>query len=160
MNPSGARRAWCVPALGCLWLAGCHGPQRSEGERLARTYCAACHAFPEPQLLDKATWQSGVLPAMALRLGVPTTSSFNEVLRNPNLTVLTQAVSAEDWGKIVAYYREQSPDTLPYQSLPAQPQVDPALFQAGPFVPRMQSSGIITLLKIDPAHERIFVGEA
>ncbi len=97
---------------------------------------------------------------MALRLGVPTTSSFNEVLRNPNLTVLTKAVSAEDWGKIVAYYREQSPDTLPYQSLPAQPQVDPALFQAGPFVPRMQSSGIITLLKIDPAHERIFVGEA
>jgi len=97
---------------------------------------------------------------MAQRVGVPTQSSFNEALRNPNLTVLTKAVSAEDWGKIVAYYRDHSPDTLPYQSLPAQPQVDPGLFRAGPFVPRMQSSGIITLLKTDPAHERIFVGEA
>src|SRR5438093_13320515 len=140
MNPSGARRAWCVPALGCLWLAGCHGPQRSEGERLARTYCAACHAFPEPDLLDKHTWQSGALPAMAPRLGVSTTTSFNEALRNPYMTVLSKAVSAGDWDKIVRYYRERSPDTLPYQPLPAQPRVDPDLFRPGPVVPRLHSS--------------------
>ena len=33
-------------------------------------------------------------------------------------------------------------------------------FKTGPFVPRMQSSAIITLLKTDTIHERIFVGEA
>ncbi len=76
------------------------------------------------------------------------------------MTVLSKAVSAEDWDKIVRYYRERSPDTLPYQSLPAQPRTDPEFFKVGPLVPRMQSSGIITLLKTDPAHERIFVGEA
>jgi len=110
--------------------------------------------------LDKATWQTGVLPAMAPRLGVHTTSSFNEALHSPYMTVLTKAVSAEDWGKIVRYYREQSPDALPYQSLPAEPQLDPGFFKTGPFVPRLPSSGIITLLKTDTVHERIFVGEA
>jgi hypothetical protein len=163
MAGSAAVHRICLPTgalvLACVSLARCHGPYSSEGESLARTYCAACHVFPEPQLLDKATWQSGVLPAMAPRLGVPTTSSF-EALQNPNMIVLTKAVSAEDWGKIVRYYRDQSPDTLPDQSLPAEPQVDPGFFKVGPFVPRMQSSGIITLLKTDTAHERIFVGEA
>ena len=88
-------------------------------------------------------WQTGVLPAMAPRLGVHTTSSFNEALHSPYMTVLTKAVSAEDWGKIVRYYREQSPDALPYQSLPAEPQLDPGFFKTGPFVPRLPSSGII-----------------
>jgi hypothetical protein len=143
-----------------LSLASCNGPHKSEGEKLARNYCAACHAFPEPRLLDKKTWQSGVLPQMAPRLGVSTKSSFDEAFRNPHLMVLTKAVSEQDWKKIVEYYLELAPDILPYQSLPAQPQVDPDFFSTGPFVPRMQSSGIITLLKTDPAHERVFVGEA
>jgi hypothetical protein len=147
-------------ALVCFSLASCNRPHRSEGEKLARTYCALCHAFPEPQLLDKKTWQEGVLPQMAQRLGVSTKSSFNEAFRNPYLMVLPNAVSEEEWEKIVRYYRELAPDTLPYQSLPAQPQVDPDFFKTGPFVPRMQSSAIITLLKTDTIHERIFVGEA
>lgn len=97
---------------------------------------------------------------MAQRLGVSTGSLFSEVSRNPHMMVLTRAVSEEEWEKIVRYYRDLAPDTLPYQSLPAQPQVDPTFFKTGPFVPRMQSSAIITLLKTDPIHERIFVGEA
>jgi hypothetical protein len=76
------------------------------------------------------------------------------------MVVLTKAVSEEDWENIVRYYLEGSPDALPDQSLPAQPQVDPDFFKTGPFVPRMQSSGIITLLETDQTHERIFVGEA
>lgn len=147
-----------VLAFACLSLASCHG--QSEEEKLARAYCAACHAFPEPQLLDKETWVASVLPQMAPRLGVGTKSLFDEAFRNPHMVVLTKAVPEEDWEKIVRYYRERSPDTLPYQSLPAQPQVDPDLFETGPFVPRMQSSGIITLLETDQAHKRIFAGEA
>jgi hypothetical protein len=110
--------------------------------------------------LDKKTWETGVLPQMAQRLGVSTGSLFKDMSRDPNAKVLSNAISREDWKKIVVYYLERAPDSLPYQSLPAQPQVDPALFKTGPFVPRMQSSAIITLLKADSAHERIFVGEA
>jgi len=110
--------------------------------------------------LDKKTWETGVLPKMALRLGVMRGPLFNEDLRNPNLMVLTKGVSDEEWEQIVGYYRERAPDALPYQSLTAQPEVDPVFFKPEPFIPRMQSSGIITLLKTDPTHERIFVGEA
>jgi hypothetical protein len=96
---------------------------------------------------------------MALRLGVNPQPSFNEALRNPYMTVLPKAVSARDWEQIVQYYRERSPETLPDQSLPAEPQVDPDFFKTGPFAPRIPSSGIITLLKVDQVHERVFVGE-
>src|SRR5881398_1811607 len=149
-----------VFAVACLMLTKCSRPYRSEGERLAHTYCAACHMFPEPALLDKRTWRTGVLPQMAQRLGVPAPSLFAEMSRDPAMVVLTKAVSQADWEKIAGYYLEQAPDTLPQPSLPAQPQLDPPLFTAGPFVPRLQSSAIITLLKTDSVNARIFVGEA
>ena len=116
--------------------------------------------FPEAQLLDKRTWRTGVLPAMAPRLGVGTGSLADRMSQSPYMLVLPNAVSAQDWEKIVGYYLERAPDTLPAQSLPAQPQLDPPGFSPGPFIPRIQSSAIITLLKTDSANERIFVGEA
>ncbi|MEA2766748.1 MAG: hypothetical protein QOK07_3152 [Gemmatimonadaceae bacterium] len=149
-----------ILALAWLAAAGCNRPKQSDGEKLARTYCASCHAFPEPQLLDKKAWETGVLPQMAPRLGVQTGDLFNAAFRNPHMMVLNKAVSEEQWQQIAQYYRESAPDSLPYQSLPAQPQLDPAFFKPEPFVPRMQSSAIITLLTTDSIHERIFVGEA
>jgi hypothetical protein len=147
--------------LAWLSLTSCDRPHKPEGETLARQYCAACHAFPEPQLLDKKTWESGVLPQMAPRLGVVGTPSlYDQAPRDPHMMVLPKGVSEEEWDKIVQYYRRLAPDSLPYQSLPAEPQVDPAFFKTTPFAPRLKSSAIITLLKTDSTHERIFVGEA
>jgi VCBS repeat protein len=157
MSPPSRRRP-LILAVACLSLAHCSTPS-ARGERLAHAYCAACHAFPDPQLLDKETWRAGVLPQMAKRLGAGERSVFT-ASQNPDMVVLPTGVSAEDWGRIVAYYLERAPDTLPPQSLPAQPQLDPEFFRAGPFVPRLESSAIITLLRIDAAQARIFVGEA
>jgi hypothetical protein len=145
-------------ALAFLAPAACNRPYKSEGEKLARNYCASCHAFPEPELLDKKTWESGVLPQMGRRLGV--TTGFNDAFRNPYMMVLNKAVSEEDWQKIVTYYLSHAPGSLPHQSLSVQPLVDPDVFKTGPFVPGMKSSAIITLLKTDTIHDRIFIGEA
>ena len=147
-------------SLAWLSLTGCNGPYKSDGEKLAHQYCASCHAFPEPQLLDKKTWETGVLPQMAPRLGVTTGELFNAAFRNPHMMVLNKAVSEEEWKKIVAYYRESAPSNLPDQLLSAQPEVDPPFVKIEPFVPGLKSSGIITLLKTDTTHERIFIGEA
>src|SRR3981081_2348614 len=115
---------WITPGLlGLSWLsvAGCNRSHQSDGEKLARTYCASCHAFPEPQLLDKKAWETGVLPQMAPRLGVQTGELFNAAFRNPHMVVLAKGASQRDWQQIAQYYRESARDTLPYQTLPAQP---------------------------------------
>ncbi len=147
-------------ALACSTLTHCRKPYRSEGEQLAHTACASCHAFPDPQLLDKHTWQASVLPQMAQRLGAGEQSLSAAMSRSPYMTVLPGAVSAEQWAKIIGFYVEQAPDSLPRQVLPAEPQLDPGAFHPAPFVPGLESSGIITLLKADSLRRRIFVGEA
>lgn len=159
MTPTETSKAIAVPFV-LLSLASCGDRYESRGEELARTYCAACHAFPEPQLLDKETWEASVLPQMAPRLGVMTRSVFDDAPRNPHLIVLTKAAPYEDWEEIVRYYLELSPDTLPPQSLPAQPRLDPDVFETGPFVPGLRSNAVMTLLEADRTHERVFAGEA
>jgi hypothetical protein len=141
-------------------LAGCNRSNVSPGEKLARTYCGSCHAFPEPRLLDKRTWVEGVLPQMAPRVGVSATSLSAVMSRSPYMTVLGSKVSNDDWQKIVEYFRDNAPDSLPYQKLPAEPETDPPFFGVGPLSPSLPSSGVITLLKVDSTHQRIFVGEA
>ena len=96
---------------------------------------------------------------MARRVGAPE-NGRSVFLRNPYMPVLTTHMSSTDWNKIVAYYRDSAPATLPPASLPAEPELDPPFFATGPFVPNLQSSGIITLLKTDSIGRRIFVGEA
>jgi len=143
-----------------LLLGACRKPHPSSGEELARAYCASCHAFPEPQLLDARTWENGVLPQMAPRVGVQAQSLYDEMSRSPYMPVLSKGVTAQEWGRIVDYFLTHAPESLPAQSLPAEPVLDPPIFKASPFVPRLQSTGVITLLKADSVHRRIFVGEA
>lgn len=87
-------------------------------------------------------------------MGVP-----SEPFRNPYMTVLPRPVAREDWDKIAAYYHTNAPDSLPAPTLPAQPRLDPPQFAVSAFVPRLQSSGIVTLLEADTIHRHIFVGE-
>src|SRR5262245_33010760 len=61
--------------LGCgigITVAACFAdsPSSSNGRELAQKYCASCHLFPEPNLLDKTTWKNGALPLMRSRLGI------------------------------------------------------------------------------------------
>ena len=159
--PSSSRWSGVVVTLACAaLLSNCGRVSQSDGEQLARVDCAACHMFPNPELLDKQTWVSGVLPQMAPRLGLPAPSLYDEMARNPYFTVLSRPVSAADWNAIVSYYETRAPAELPDQTLPAEPQLDPPFFSTGPFIPGLRVSAIITLLKTDSVNKRIFVGEA
>src|SRR4051794_35757418 len=42
----------------------------AEGKKLAASYCKSCHMLPDPSLLNKATWEDGVLPHMGPLLGI------------------------------------------------------------------------------------------
>ena len=47
-----------------------NGAEGISAETLAKNHCAGCHVFPEPELLDKKTWQLGVMPQMGHRMGI------------------------------------------------------------------------------------------
>lgn len=90
------------------------------GEELAKIHCGSCHVFPEPKALPRAIWMSGVLPKMALRLGMSDymaemmNYSNDEMMAIVNSGVYPQnaIIAKADWEKILKYYNENSPDLL------------------------------------------------
>ncbi|MDB6041222.1 MAG: hypothetical protein JWM99_5063, partial [Verrucomicrobiales bacterium] len=57
---------------------------RLSGRALAKQYCSACHVFPEPELLDKKTWNGQTLRRMRIRMGL----SPGEIDRHPEGALL------------------------------------------------------------------------
>lgn len=101
-------------------------PVNVSGEALAKTYCATCHAYPAPELLDKKTWRDYVLPRMGYFYGIyPDTSIRRELLAEvTNGDLLSKAnifpakpiIDTAILNKINRFYLEKAPDSL---SLPA-----------------------------------------
>ena len=97
-----------------LLFVSCQSGEK--GASLATRSCAGCHAFVEPSMLDKKTWESVVFPEMAFRMGLDVSKLSNiderdhsEILRtlpNPPL------VSEEQYEAILKYYTENAPDSL------------------------------------------------
>jgi hypothetical protein len=94
-----------------LWSCG---KKVEEGEALAKTYCASCHALPSPATLPKNVWKLSTLPYMGILMGIedeianlPTPLKDYAILR-PS----TSMISKEDYEKIKAYYIDQAPESL------------------------------------------------
>ncbi len=93
------------------------------GKELAATYCASCHSFVDPGALPRSSWKNDVLPSMGHRLGIypgdhQPDSLFGrglagEIVRRANVYPERPALAKEEWNKIVAYYVENAPDTIP-----------------------------------------------
>lgn len=133
------------------------------GEDLARQFCAACHLFPEPELLDQQTWSSGVLRKMAPYLGVaqirlegrPDGARLRQSLLFPPSPLVSQA----DWSAIQTYYNRSAP----VRALPQLPRekIEPQLehFRVSRLV-RNDSTPLTTLVRIDPVHQEVVLGDA
>ncbi|GAB3017695.1 hypothetical protein [Spirosoma pulveris] len=99
------------------------------GKQLAHQYCGNCHLFPEPELLDKKTWVTGVLPNMAMRLGLklpgqdtlkPLAPEEEKAISQLHVYPGTSALTLEDWEKIVRYYEQTAPE-IPLPQKPHAP---------------------------------------
>ncbi|NHA04561.1 VCBS repeat-containing protein [Mucilaginibacter sp. HC2] len=77
----------------------------ADGKKLAAIHCSSCHQLPDPSLLDSATWETGIMPAMAPKFG------FKSFMGNYLVSANT-SMSKEDWYKILAYYKNTSPKKL------------------------------------------------
>ena len=86
-----------------------------EGEQLARSYCITCHAFPEPNLLDRKTWEENVLPQMGQFMNVdiyydPYNNSGPSGDVNVKRTRPENLFPYEKWKSIVAWYIANAPE--------------------------------------------------
>lgn len=130
-----------------------YSPNVKEGYELAKIYCASCHQFPEPALLNKTTWNKYVLPKMGEQLGI---SLFmdNYSIEDTGKAVL----NLQQWYNILRYYNALAPDS------PLKREQSPVIKkQTTQFTVSPLHVGIkepsTTLVTIDTAHQRILFGD-
>lgn len=158
-----------VLACFCIVVA-CNAPKTkdiSEGEQLAKTYCASCHKFPEPELLDKNSWEQYMLPRMGVFLGIVEHDSLLKVLVNNEAEqrIVNEAgvfpsqpvLEKEEWEKIKAFYIAKAPDKpIP----PIAKTIKKDLKQFKVLVPDYKlSPPSVTLVKINN-DKTIYIGDA
>jgi hypothetical protein len=138
--------------------AGCSSPEQ-RSEALAKNYCASCHAFPDPSLLDKATWEKQVMPQMAFRMGLSKEMLWqldqDEMLQVIKIIPQRPMVSEEEWLAIKKYYQDNAPEKLavPESEIPN----DLSQFEAEHYsLPSPFPS--VTHISFDSASSHFFIG--
>jgi hypothetical protein len=90
-----------------------------DGKMWAGVYCQSCHQLPDPSLLPKQMWYTGVFPRMGPFLGIThyrgePYARANDVDAKkyfPDQTVVDSA----KWSHIIAYYISTAPEVMPPQ---------------------------------------------
>jgi hypothetical protein len=147
-----------VASVGCsIFLYSCLD-QNSKDERLAKQYCAGCHVFPEPDLLDKLTWENSVLPQMSFHMGIDYSQLFsiNAEDQPAVMRALPQSpvVGLEDWESIKRYYLNNSPDTIHVPVAAISRPLKNFKVEAYP----LQIAPFITFVKSDTSSRKILIG--
>jgi hypothetical protein len=156
-----------VLAIGAVAVAGSFLLQHKRtahpnGEKLAKTYCASCHLFPEPALFDKLSWTNGALPEMAKWLGLTPGDverlPSGEIVTDSNVFPPAPLISTEEWDAIVRYYAANAPEELPR---PQRPKIAPntTRFRVKAF-PYERRVPMTLMVQIDSQQRRLYVGDA
>jgi hypothetical protein len=150
--------SWLPFGIGIIVVLLYSCNQSQKDERLARQACSSCHLYPEPKLLDKKTWEHGVFPEMAFRMGIDY-SPLADVSEadQPEVTKTlppNAMVSNEQWEAIKRYYIANAPDSLPAEAQSISTQVE--LFE-----PEQRVFGefpLLTFVKTDTLENKVYVG--
>ena len=140
-------------------------PSNLSGKILAQTYCVSCHILPEPQLLPKGIWEKGVMPNMALRLGLGNRMGYLMGLNSEEMMAVLEAgsypenpvLAPEDFKKIVDYYVENAPEKSLQQAKKELPVVGLKDFEVK-VVPSSQPIPMVTMVRFRPENRALYVG--
>lgn len=153
----------------CLFsviLFSCQQTQEEKEEAIAKKTCGSCHKFPDPSLLDKKTWETGVLPEMSYRLGLGnrfelmtriSEEQFQSALQM-NTYPETPSISQEEWQAIVNYYTRNAPEKANTQKKKEPVTVEPFHFQVSEFITPNDIIAGVTSIKIHPSKPEVWVG--
>jgi hypothetical protein len=149
----------------CIILSCSNEADKSvkEGEQLARTYCASCHAFPNPSLLDKTSW-STVLPEMAQLMNVEkyhnnfTKNTSAEDLKKPEVSQQSLFPNAK-WEKIYQYYVASAPVYPVSRQNTLSSIITGLKFFKAHFISSKFSSPVTTLVQIDTSDKKTWFAD-
>ncbi len=133
------------------------------GEQLANGYCAACHIKPEPDVLDKVTWETKVMPDMRKRMGLYLEEDFGTALPGDEgvpegIYSKTQLISRENWKKLLAYYVENAPEKpLPQAEKLAPRKGIPGFELVIPDFPFVRPN-LTTMVRVNPQTGNLYLG--
>ena len=128
--------------------------QVANGKVLALKYCATCHEFPPPSLIDRNSWLTGVLPAMGRNLHV-------NMYMGQYYTDQRSAIGISDWQNIVTYYDRSSPAALVIPEPKVQPLNDWAIFSLErPKGVNSKMPAMTTMLNFDTLTRKLYSGDA
>jgi FG-GAP-like repeat len=132
--------------------------QSKKDERLARQACASCHSFPDPELLDKRTWEDGVFPQMSFRMGLDY-SPLSQISDDDQVEVTktlppNAMVSLDEWAAIKRFYLDKAPDSLHTEVQTISAHL--TLFDPEPRV--FGEFPLLTFVKRDTFENNIYVG--
>ncbi len=141
--------------------------EQASGEALAKIYCASCHQYPEPALLNKATWQNYVLPRMGYLYGIYDNASIRadliesgaaqEAVLKANIFPEQPTIDTAILQKINKFYLENAPSELVVPTT-LKPQMGLKIFQ--PRFPAYRLSPPSTTLVKCGEGGGFFIGDA
>ena len=125
-----------------------------DGKQLADVYCGNCHLKPEPEVLDKATWENNVLPDMRRRMGLYLEEDFGvplpEDLGVPDgVYAKIPLIKKKDWDKLKEYYLQEAPSELPPNERTTNVKAKVAWLEANEIEMPRSYSNITTLVLVD-----------
>lgn len=142
--------------------------QSVSAEKLAKRRCQSCHAYPEPRLLDKRTWETVVLPRMGHWMGIydgetRPDSLFEsgvggKLVREANIFPKEPAIPRSEWEAIVEYYLRTAPTKLP--PAPEHPDIATGLDHFRVRTPPFRTDPPMTTLVEVAGNRNIFLGDA
>jgi FG-GAP-like repeat len=165
---------WLSILSGCLWACTQSNkteqnftakPTNLSGKELAEIYCANCHLKPEPELLDKTTWEKGILPEMSYYLGMKplrdkmfrmSPEDIQAAIQSnlyPNNPLLTE----EDWQKLKDYYTSNAPEK-PSPQVPKQAiKTSLSFFETKEITHAGSRLPLISMVKCDTVNHQLLV---
>lgn len=95
-----------------------------KGKEASKQYCAACHKYPEPDMLTKSLWKDDVLPKMAQFMGIwknpeernalLQNGEMRDILLRENIYPEHPMMDAETFRLISEYYISQAPEKFTF----------------------------------------------
>lgn len=139
-------------------IYSCHSNQSQIqepiGKTLAKKYCTSCHAFADPSLADKKSWQDGILPAMAKNLKLRT--YMGQIFADSH-----SVVSSAEWGEITKWYITNAPDSLVIPKPKVAPVKDWAVFSVvRPQDVNRQMPAMTTMTAFSPIDHQLYTSDA